>query len=56
MDVRNPNSTDTERPVVKTANEARAGIGGYHVRNVLFLSVGSIVVIFGLLWLFYFGR
>lgn len=56
MDVRNPNSTDTEPRVVKTTNEARAGVGGQHVRNVLFLSVGAIIVIFGLLWLFYFGR
>lgn len=53
MDVRNPNSSEPR--TVKTANEARQGIKRTNVRNVLVISTGAIIVIFGLLWLFYFG-
>ena len=56
MDVRNPNSDTTSPRPVKTTTEARQGIAGQNVRTVLFTGVGAIVVIFGLLWLFYFGR
>ena len=56
MDTRNPNSNSPAPPIVKTGNEARAGIGGHHTRIVLLVSIGAIVVIFSLLWLFYFGR
>ncbi len=56
MDTRNPNSNSPTPPIVKSANEARAGIGGQHVRIILFVSIGAIVMIFSLLWLFYFGR
>jgi len=56
MDVRNPNSdSPTPRPV-KTTNEARQGIAGQNVRTVLISGLAAIIVIFGLLWLFYFGR
>jgi hypothetical protein len=54
MDVRNPNST-SPRPV-KTTNEARQGTTGHNVRTVLITAVTAIIVIFGLLWLLYFGR
>jgi len=56
MDVRNPNSDATSPRPVKTTNEARQGVSGQNVRTVLFTGVAAIVVIFGLLWLFYFGR
>jgi hypothetical protein len=56
MDVRNPNSdSPTPRPV-KTTNEARQGIAGQNVRTVLIVGLAAIAVIFGLLWLYYFGR
>ena len=56
MDVRNPNSDSTSPRPVKTTNEARQGIAGQNVRTVLIIGTGSIVIIFALLWLFYFGR
>jgi CHASE3 domain sensor protein len=56
MDARNPNHDSTSPRPVKTTNEARAGIAGQNVRTVLIVGTGAIVVIFGLLWLFYFGR
>lgn len=54
MDVRNTDSTSGR--TVKTTTEARQGVTGHHVRTVLFVSTGAIIVIFALLWLFYFGR
>ena len=56
MDARNPNPNSSSPRPVKTANEARQGITGQHVNIVLVVSTGAIVIIFGLLWLFYFGR
>ena len=56
MDVRNPNSNSTPPRAVKTTNEARQGIAGQNVRTVLIIGTGTLIVIFGLLWLFYFGR
>ena len=56
MDARNPNPDPTPPRPVKSTNEARQGIAGQNVRTVLFVGIGSIVVIFALLWLFYFGR
>ena len=55
MDVRNPNPDPTSPRPVKT-NEARQGVSGQNVRTVLITGVIAIVIIFGLLWLFYFGR
>lgn len=56
MDARNPNSDSPSPRPVKSTEEARAGIAGQNVRTVLIVGTGAIVVIFGLLWLFYFGR
>jgi hypothetical protein len=56
MDVRNPNSDSPAPRPVKTTNEARQGIAGQNVRTVLIIGLVAIIVIFGLLWLFYFGR
>lgn len=56
MDARTPDPKPTPPRPVKTTNEARQGITGQHVNVVLAISVGAIVVIFSLLWLFYFGR
>lgn len=53
MDARNADSTS--RPV-KNTTEARQGVTGHHVRTVLFVSTGAVIIIFALLWLFYFGR
>jgi hypothetical protein len=55
MDVRNPNSSSPSRPV-KSTTEVRQGVTGHHVRTVLFVGTGSIIAIFVLLWLFYFGH
>ena len=44
----------TERPVVKTAIEARDGVTGHGVRYVLMISTALVIVIFAALWLFYF--
>jgi hypothetical protein len=54
MDVRNPdpNSPST----IKTATEARQGVTGQGVSTVLMISLGTIIVVFALLWLLYFGR
>ena len=49
-----PNSASPR--TVKSTNEARQGVAGQNVRTVLIVGLGSIVVIFALLWLFYFGR
>ena len=43
-----------ERPVVKTANQAREGVTGHGVRYVLMISTALVIVIFAALWLFYF--
>ena len=56
MDVRNPNSDSPSPRPVKPTNEARQGVTGQNVRTVLITGLTAIVVIFGLLWLFYFGR
>ena len=56
MDVRNPDSSSTSPRPVKTTTEARQGVTGHGVRNVLGISLGAIIVIFVLMWLFYFGR
>lgn len=56
MDARTPNPESPSPRPVKTTNEARQGITGQNVRTVLIVGTGAIVVIFGLLWLFYFGR
>ena len=47
--------SDEGRRIVKGATEAREGVTGHNVRYVLLLSLGGIVVIFGGLWLYYFG-
>lgn len=54
MDARNPDST-SPRPI-KTTTEARQGVTGHNVRTVLIVGTGTVIVIFGLLWLLYFGR
>ena len=56
MDVRNPNSDSTSPRTVKTTTEARQGVTGQPVRTVLITTLVAVVVIFGALWLFYFGR
>jgi hypothetical protein len=56
MDVRNPNSDSPSPRPIKTTNEARQGVSGQNVRTVLIVALAAIIVIFGLLWLFYFGR
>jgi hypothetical protein len=56
MDVRNPNPDSTSTRAVKSTNEARQGVTGQNVRTVLIVGLGSIIVIFALLWLFYFGH
>jgi hypothetical protein len=56
MDVRNPNSDAPSPRPIKTTTEARQGVAGQNVRTVLIVATTAIVVIFGLLWLFYFGR
>ena len=56
MDVRNPDSDFPSPRPIKTTNEARQGITGQNVRTVLIVATTAVVVIFGLLWLFYFGR
>jgi hypothetical protein len=56
MDVRNPTSDSPSPRPIKTTNEARQGVSGQNVRTVLIVALAAIVVIFGLLWLFYFGR
>ena len=56
MDVRNPNSDSAAPRPVKSTNEARQGVAGQNVRTVLITGTVSIIVIFALLWLFYFGR
>jgi hypothetical protein len=56
MDVRNPNSDSPSPRPVKPATEARQGVTGQNVRTVLITGLTAVVVIFGLLWLFYFGR
>ena len=56
MDVRNPNSESPSPRPTKTTTEARQGIAGQNVRTVLITGLVSIVIIFALLWLFYFGR
>jgi hypothetical protein len=56
MDVRNPNPDSPSPRPIKTTNEARQGVSGHNVRTVLITALAAIIVIFGLLWLFYFGR
>jgi F0F1-type ATP synthase membrane subunit c/vacuolar-type H+-ATPase subunit K len=56
MDVRNPSSDSPSPRPIKATNEARQGVSGHNVRMVLGVALAAIVVIFGLLWLFYFGR
>lgn len=56
MDVRNPNPDFPSPRPIKTTNEARQGVSGHNVRTVLITALAAIIVIFGLLWLFYFGR
>jgi hypothetical protein len=47
--------TDREElPIVKPTNQARQGVTGHHVRAVLVIGTGAIIVIFALLWLYYF--
>lgn len=54
MDIRNP---DANSPgTIKTTTEARQGVTGHGVSTVLMISLGTVIVIFALLWLFYFGR
>jgi hypothetical protein len=48
------NRDTTERPVVKSATEAREGVTGQGVRYVLMISTAAIVVLFGALLLYYF--
>ena len=56
MDVRNPDPDSPSPRTVKSTNEARQGITGQNVQIVLIVGLGSIVIIFALLWLFYFGQ
>ena len=56
MDARNPNSDSNPQRAVKTTTEVRQGVTGHHVRTVLTVGTGAVVIIFALLWLFYFGR
>lgn len=56
MDVRNPNPDSPSPRPIKTTTEARQGVAGHNVRTVLIVATTSVIVIFGLLWLFYFGR
>ena len=37
---------DDERPVVKTATPARAGVTGHNVRYVLLFGLGGVIVAF----------
>lgn len=48
------NHGSTERPVVKSATEAREGVTGHGVRYVLVISTTAAIVVFVCLWLFYF--
>jgi hypothetical protein len=56
MDVRNPNPDSPSPRPIKSTNEARQGVAGQNVRTVLSIGLAAIIVIFGLLWLFYFSR
>ena len=40
--------------IIETATEARAGATGHNVRTVLALSTAGVVVLFGLVFLYYF--
>ena len=49
-----PETQDTQ--VVKPTTEARQGGTGHNVRTVLVISLAAIVLLFGVIYLYYFGR
>jgi hypothetical protein len=51
---RSETSDSSERQVV-TKVQARQGVTGHHVRYVLGFSLGGIVVVFALIYVFYFA-
>ena len=43
----------TDKPVVETTTEARAGVTGHNVRYVLLFGLGGVIVAFIFVFLFY---
>jgi hypothetical protein len=48
--------THDQPPIIKATNEARQGVTGNHVRTVLTVSLAAVVVLFGAIYLYYFGH
>jgi hypothetical protein len=51
----NMSDQNAERPIVTTGDRARDGVTGHNVRTVLTVSIVTLVIVFGGLWLFYFA-
>lgn len=47
-------SQSNDRPSVKPTNEARQAVVGHNVRHVLAASLIGVIVVFGLIYLYYF--
>jgi hypothetical protein len=45
----------SNRPVVETATEARAGVTGNNVRYVLLAGTVGVIVLFAIVFLYYFA-
>ena len=54
MDARTSNPQPDPRRPVLSDNEARQGVTGHHVRQVLIISTGAAMLILLGLWLIYF--
>ena len=46
---------DSDRPVVETPTQARAGVTGHNVRYVLMISLAAVVLAFALIYAVYWG-
>jgi hypothetical protein len=44
-----------DRPIVKSATEAREGVTGHNVRYVLLVSVFAVIIGFAALYLYFFA-
>ncbi len=47
--------TEHDRPIVKSATEAREGVTGHNVRYVLTISLVGVIVVLAGLWLYFFA-
>lgn len=56
MDARrdSPESTPREQPAIISTDDARQGVTGHNVRYVLGFGIVGIIILFGLIYLFYF--